>query len=473
VNAGITAGVLTLTMMHAGAAAAGQVPGQRPTPNSQLPTFFRSAGRDPGVGIELEVGSWKLGVEAAAQAAAGGVIAEVRVHGNHTTPDADILRLAGLATGGDASEAALRAAARALGDSGRFADVEIRRRFRSIDDPTDILVVIVVDEHAAVSADDLTPGIGKRMLSSGMWLPILSYADGYGFTYGAQFSFVGVAGKRSQLSVPMTWGGERKIGVQLERSFDRVVSVVRGGGSLSRRENPRFELPDRREEVRVDVERQWTDWLRIGATAKLANVNFGPLYEARHTAAGAHLRVDTRVDPSFPRNAVYITTGWERLTFSPGGSGPPASSAPSPGAGRWKADARGYVGLLGSTVAALRAQISHADAPLPHVEQALLGGSDSLRGYAAGHRAGDRMLAFSAELRLPLNSPVNAGRFGVKAFVDTGTTWLASERLRDQTFDRGLGTGVYFGIGPLMTDIAVAWPRDGSARGHFSLGITF
>ena len=409
-----------------------------------------------------------MGVAAAGQAAE--VIAEVRVHGNHTTPDADVLGLAGLKTGGDASDAALGAAERALRDRGRFADVTIRRRFRSIDDPADILIVIVVDEHAAVSADDLTPGVGKRILSSGMWLPIFSYADGYGFTYGAQFSFVGVAGERSQLSVPMTWGGERRIGLQLERSFNRVVSVVRGGGSLTRKVNPHYELPDRREEIRFDVERQWTGWLRTGATAKLANVAFGPAYEARHTGTRAHLRVDTRVDPSFPRNAVHITTGWEWLTFAHGPGDPPASAG---GVGRWDADARGYVGLFGSTVAALRAQTSRADAPLPLVEQALLGGSDSLRGYAAGHRAGDRMLALSAELRVPLNSPVTAGRFGLKAFIDTGTTWRATDRLRDQTFDRGIGSGVYFGIGPLMSDVAVAWPRDGGPRGHFSLGVTF
>ena len=409
-----------------------------------------------------------MGVDQGDQAAEGGVIAEVRVHGNHTTPDTDILAIAGLATGGAASDTALRAAERALRESGRFADVEIRRRFRSIDDPDDILVVIVVDERAAVSADDLTPGIGKRMVSSGMWLPILSHADGYGFTYGAQVSFIGAVGDRSRLSVPMTWGGERKIGVQLERSFDRVISVARGGVSLTRRVNPHFELPDRREEIRVDVERQWTGWLRAGATTKLANVHFGPLYEARHTAAGVHLRVDTRIDPSFPRNAVHVTTGWEHLRFTPDADRLAAGSA-----GRWQADARGYVGLFGSTVAALRAQVTRADAPLPLPERALLGGWDSLRGYPAGYRAGDRMLALSAEFRLPLNSPVNSGRFGVKTFIDYGTSWLADQRLRDQTFDRGIGTGVYFGIGPLMTDVAIAWPREGSPRGHFSLGLTF
>jgi outer membrane protein assembly factor BamA len=415
------------------------------------------------------LGAGLLLLALAQTSAAGGVIAELRVHGNHTTPEADVLGIAGLKTGGDASEAALLGATEALRKSGRFEDVDVRRRFRSIDDPNDILVVIVVNEHAGVSADDLTPGIGKRILGSGMWLPVLAYEDGYGFTYGARFSFVGAAGPRSQISVPATWGGERKIGVQLERSFDRGISFVRGGGAFTRRVNPHYDVADLRGEMRVDVERRWTDWLRAGATAKVAHVEFG-LYQARHTAAGAHVQVDTRVDPSFPRNAVQLTAGWERLFFSPEAAVP---STAAPGAGRWTMDAHGYVGLFGSTVAALRAQASRADRTLPLAEQALLGGSDSLRGYRAGHRAGDSRLALSAEFRLPLNSPANIGRLGVKAFIDAGTTWLASERLGDQAFDRGLGTGVYFGIGPLLADVDVAWPRDGDPRVHFSMGVTF
>ena len=462
-SAGILAGVLLLTLMHADAI-------QLPTPNLQLPSTPNAQLPSTRNAQLPRTANAQLGVGAGEQSGPDAVIAEIRVHGNHTTPDTDILTITGLATGVDASDTVLRAAERALRESGRFAGVEIRRRFRSIDNPTDILVVIVVDELAAVSEDDLTPGIGKRMLASGMWLPILSHADGYGFTYGAQVSFIGAVGDRSRLSVPMTWGGERRIGVQLERSFDRVISVARGGVSLTRRVNPHFELPDQREEVRVDVERQWTGWLRTGATAKLADVNFGPLDDARHTATGVHLRVDTRIDPSFPRHAVHVTTGWEHLTFSHGADGPPAVAGSS---GRWQADARGYVGLFGGTVAALRAQVSRADAALPLPERALLGGWDSLRGYPAGYRAGDSMLALSAEFRLPLNSPVNRGRFGVKTFIDYGTTWLADQQLRGQTFDRGIGTGVYFGIGPLMTDVAIAWPREGSPRGHFSLGLTF
>jgi outer membrane protein assembly factor BamA len=387
-------------------------------------------------------------------------IAEIRVHGNHTTPDTDILTLAGLATGADASEAQLRAAEKKLKDTGRFEAVELRRRFLSISDPTQILVMIIVDEHPAVSASDLTPGPFKKLGAAQMWLPILHHDDGYGLTYGARVSFVDVLGDRSRLSVPMSWGGERRIALEAERAFDGPISIVRGSVGINRRVNPHFEMSDRREEVRVEAERIITGWLRAGATARVAQVHFGPEYDARHSAAGVMATVDTRIDPSFPRNAIHSTAGWERLFF--GGS-----------AGRFRTDTRGFIGIGGSTVLALRGQLVRASRALPAAEQSLLGGSDTVRGYRTGHRAGDNLMAGTIEVRQPLNSPLSFGRFGLKAFVDAGTTWATAARWDDQRLDRGIGGGVYLGAGPLMMDLDVAKPREGHVRAHFGLGVTF
>ncbi len=156
-------------------------------------------------------------------------ITEVRVHGNHTTPDADILRLSGLTPGADASEAQLKEAERKLKATHRFEGVELRKRYLSITDPSQVLVMIVVDEHPAVSASDLTPGPFKKLRAMQMWMPILKHEDGYGFTYGARLAFKDSLGDRSRVSVPMTWGGERRIGLEAERSFDGPISIVRGG----------------------------------------------------------------------------------------------------------------------------------------------------------------------------------------------------------------------------------------------------
>lgn len=136
-------------------------------------------------------------------------------------------------------------------------------------------------------------------------------------------------------------------------------------------------------------------------------------------------------------------------------------------------DTRGYMGVGGSAVLALRGQLARADAALPFAEQSLLGGSGSLRAYRTGHRAGDNLAAVSAEVRYPLTSPLRVGRFGVKAFVDAGTVWSAGGRLNDQQFERGLGGGLYLGAAAIIMDLDVAWPEKGKPRAHFGLGVSF
>jgi outer membrane protein assembly factor BamA len=217
-----------------------------------------------------------------------------------------------------------------------------------------------------------------------------------------------------------------------------------------------------RRDVSVQAERRLAPWLRVGARGGVAQVTFAGRDERRRSA-GAHLVVDTRVDPSFPRNAVQADVAWERLGF--GGARDMAA--------RWSADLRGFLGIGGSAVLALRGQTVHAHSPLPDFEKGLLGGADSVRGYRAGHRAGDRVAAFSAEVRLPLTSPLSAGRVGLKAFVDTGTAWAADTRLADQRFDRGIGGGVYVGATAVTATVDVAWPERGKPRVHVGLGLTF
>jgi len=388
-------------------------------------------------------------------------ITEIRVHGNHTTPDADIISLSRLAAGGDASDAQLEGARKRLEDTGRFVDVELRRRYLSIDDPSRILIVIVVDEHPAVRAHDLTPSPIMKLVRSQMYLPILKHVDGYGMTYGVRVAFADALGDRSRLSVPLTWGGERRIGLEAERQFDGPISTIRGGVSLFRRENPHYEQRDLRREVRAEAEKAVTNWFRVGGGARVANVKFGPEYDARHTAGALFAVFDTRIDPAFPRNAFHARIGLERIGFEDGR------------ADRVSTDVRGYIGIGGSRVLALRGQLIRSDTALPLAEQTLLGGSDSLRGYRTGHRAGDNMAAGTIEIRQPLDSPLDFSRFGLKAFVDAGTVWASGGRLGDQQFERGLGGGLYFGAGPFIIDLDIAKPQTGKPRAHFGMGVSF
>ena len=393
-------------------------------------------------------------------------LGEVRVHGNHTTPDADVLAIAGLTVGASVTDASLEQAADKLRKSGRFAGVDVRKRYRSIDNPQDILVILLVTEHAAVSDVDLTPGPLKKLGAAGMWLPVIDYADGYGFTYGARVSFVDTLGPRSRISVPLTWGGERKAAVEVDRTFDRgPLTRIEGALSISRRENPHYLVGDTRREVRARAERTLTPWLRAGGGVRLTSVRFGDVDE-RHVSPGVDLILDTRIDPAYPRNAIHATTGIERLRFDGGRS-----------VTRWANDIRGYVGLYRATVLALRFATSQPDAALPAYEQALLGGTSMLRGYEFGYRAGDNLAAMSAEVRLPLTSPLSVGRFGLKAFVDAGTVYPTGQKLSDQTFDRGIGGGVFFTATVVRAGVDVAWPQTGpdsrKPRWHFGLGVTF
>ena len=393
------------------------------------------------------------------------VLGEVRVHGNHTTPDADILSIAGLSVGDVLTVGALELARVHLEESGRFDTVEVRKRYRSITDPSDILVIILVDEVTAISEENLTPGPLAKLRSLGMWLPIIDYADGYGWTYGARVTFVNALGRRSRISTPVTWGGERKAAVEVDRSFERgLVTRLEGAASITRRINPHFDVADSRREIRARIEKAFTSWLRVGAGARRTFVTFGG-FEETFTAPDADVVLDTRTDPGFPRNAVHVTSGLEHLRLDGGTH-----------VTRWSSDARGYIGLFGSTVLALRAAHVDASAAVPAYEQSLLGGTASLRGYDFGYRAGDNLTLLSAELRVPLTSPINLGRFGVKGFVDAGTVYPHDARLANQTFDRGVGGGVFFSWTVVRMGLDVAWPVGGGTtkpRWHFGLGVTF
>ena len=92
-----------------------------------------------------------------------------------------------------------------------------------------------------------------------MWLPILRFEDGYGFTYGARMSFVNVLGKRSRVSVPLSWGGERRASVEVERGFEHgPLTRVLATGGVWRREHPSLDIGDRREGATLLAERAVT-----------------------------------------------------------------------------------------------------------------------------------------------------------------------------------------------------------------------
>ena len=404
-----------------------------------------------------------VGVAPAAFAQASpGIVGEVRVHGNHTTPDAHVLGIIGDVVGQPATDALIAEIAGRLEASGRFEEVEVRKRFRSIENPDDILLMVLVNEFPGVDDIDLTPPTPmKRFWSSGMFLPMLHYEDGYGFTYGARFSFVDRLGPRSRVSVPLSWGGERQARVQLERSFrSGPIDRIAGEAGIGRRENPSYEIGDTRTAVRARAESAVRRWLRLGAGGGVEDVAFGDADDLLKRF-GVDVAVDTRVDPAFPRNAVHATVAWERLLFDAGR------------ANRRTLDARGYVGLFAQVVLAVRALSVTADAPLPQFEHALLGGAANLRGFDTGFRADDNLAAGTVELRIPITSPLSIGRFGIKTFVDMGTAYPSGSKLEDQIFDQSFGGGAYLHLTILNLSLDVAKGKGGDTKFHFGMGVTF
>jgi hypothetical protein len=398
-------------------------------------------------------------------------LVEVVVHGNHTTPDADVVTIAGLAVGAPLGPDAVAAATKRLEAADRFESVEIRKRYRSIDRLDDIVLVILIDERPRPMELPTPPVLRPfRTLRDGlMFLPIVSFADGYGLSYGAQFTFADVLGKRSRIGVPLTWGGERRAAVEVERRFRRgPLTRVEAGTGLIRREHPFFEVPDRRGEVWARAERALPLALRLGGGVRWSDIAFGgastPALAAddRLTASGIDVTLDTRIDPTFPRNAVYVRAGWEHLDFASG-----------PSRRRTTLDGRGYVGLFGSSVLAVRAMHGRADGPLPPYEQWLLGGPSSVRGFRTGSFVGDRVAAGSIELRIPFSSPLRVGKTGVAVFVDRGAVWSHDRRVADADWRQGYGAGVFAIATVFQFRLDVAHGQGRGTRAHVSAGLAF
>ena len=412
--------------------------------------------------------------EAGAGAFQPEVIGEIRIHGNAFLTDKEVLDFAGIAVGQPLAAGGIEAITKRLKDSDRFETVEVRKRYRSLTSTTDIAIVLVVHEKPGVRSaigGVSIPGVPGtvarpmgRLRSKLMFLPIVSFADGYGFTYGGRVSTVDLFGIGERLSVPLTWGGTRRAALEFERPF-KSGPLTRVDSSLAiwNRENPRFEIRDQRVEVKGRAERVFGDVLRLGLDASRSTISFGELDDNLWTV-GTAVGVDTRLDPIFPGNAVLVTAGWTGMHFR---------TLPDR-VNRYTADGRGYLRVFRQVVVAGRAAYVGADASLPPYERLLLGGASSVRGFRTGAFDGDRTFASSVEVRAPLTSVLNGAKLGVTAFTDAGKVWNFGSSMEDAEWHRGVGGGVFL-IASVMTlnlDVARGL-KTGDTRVHFSSGFSF
>lgn len=393
-------------------------------------------------------------------------VAEIRVHGNVTLDDAAVVALAGITLGSPLEANGLDAIKKRLEDSDRFDTVEVRKRYRTMA-MDEVAIVLLVHERPGLSKDGQPPSVPRRIRGQLQVFPILAYDEGYGFTYGARLTFANVMGRGTRLSVPFSAGGTKRVAIEADRTF-RTGPLTRLSGSfgLTERENPHFDIDDRRVEVKGRAERRFFDTVTVGGDLGRTRVTFSPAREQFWTT-GADVTLDTRRDPSFPSDAVLTTAAWSRL--HPIGT----TSFGSDSIDRYRLDARGYKRVFRQNVVAVRARYDTASAPLPLYEQWLLGGS-TLRGVSAGTYAGDKRLLWSVELRVPFSSPLSQGRVGFNVFVDGGAIARHDENIFDAPRYRGAGAGLFLNFAVLNLNLNVARSLDNKrTKVHFGTGFTF
>jgi outer membrane protein assembly factor BamA len=418
---------------------------------------------------------------AAALVLAAQVVAGIQIQGNTATPDEEVLRMADVHVGMPFDDSILDAAASRLRSARRFDRVEVLKRFASIADPSQIMLVIIVDEgpvKIVMTGDpDHPTRVVRKKWPNLLVLPILSREDGHGVTFGARLTLPDKFGKQSRVTFPLTWGGTKEAGVEIEKRIDHgLFDRITAGGSIRRRANLVYQEDDDRARAFVRAEREFRHVLRLGATGGWQRASFEGVAD-QFTQFSGDVVLDTRVDPVLARNAVYARAEWEHLNFGDGPLATPADPARYAGyqgsANRTDLDGRGYLGLIGQAVLAGRVLRVDSDRPLPPYLQPQIGGMGTLRGFAAGTAAGDTLVTMSAEVILPLTSPLRIGKFGVTAFTDRGTIYNKGERFSDQTLLEGYGGSVWFAAAFFRLNVAVAHGRGASTRVHVGGNITF
>lgn len=403
------------------------------------------------------------------------VIAGVLVHSNQVVSTEEILKIAGVKAGDPFTDKTIAEVTARLKASGRFESVEVRKRYASIEDMSQITLVILANEGSVRIELPDAPGGEAKVVDRTVWrnlmfMPILDGEDGYGFTYGVRVAYPQPIGPHSRLSFPLTWGGTRRAGAELDRTFKSgPISRIEFGGAVQSKRNPAYDIRDGRNRVWARVEKVMGP-VRIGSTGGYQRVDFADVIDHFTTIAG-DATLDTRLDPVLPRNAVYVNASIEHVMFGDTSTTLPTGDGTS--LNRTRVDARGYLGLIGQQVLVGRVLAEDVDRPAPLYLRSLLGGWSNLRGFEAGYRTGDTLIATSLEWRMPITSPLSFAKLGVSAFVDWGTAYDHGQKLSGQKWDRGIGGAGWFTIAAFRMSVGVAYGKGSGTRVNFGGGLTF
>ncbi|HZR22847.1 MAG TPA: BamA/TamA family outer membrane protein [Vicinamibacterales bacterium] len=389
-------------------------------------------------------------------------VTAIQVHGNLLSSDDEVRQLAGVEIGSPVDDTTVEQVAARLRATRKFESVQVLKRFASIADPTQVVIVIIVDEGRVRIAHTNDPEHPYRAVRNHwprlMYQPILRRSDQYGTTYGVRVAVPEYFGKNSRLIVPFAWGGEKQAGVQMDKQDDAgFLNRVQAGATWSQRLHPVFEERDDRIDVSARGEHWFRPQFRVGVTAGVQHDTFAGERDT-FGRLSTDIVIDTRVDPALPRNAIYGRAAWTQL-----GSGHITDL-----------DGRGYVGLFGQLVFGVRAQRTDADPSLPSYLKPIFGGAANVRGFSSGTTIGDSLTATSAELILPITSPLHLARLGVSAFADAGAVTCGAELVScDDTWKHGFGGSVWVTATIIRLNVAVAHGVGSSTRVHVSGDISF
>jgi len=405
-----------------------------------------------------------------APAAAGPeTITEIRVHGNATISDAVVIQLAGLAIGATLDPNTLTDAEKRLRESGRFDEVQVRKRYRTLT-MDEVAVVLLVHEKPGVTVTGQPPGTFRKVRNHLMFFPIVYYDDGYGWTYGARTSLVNVAGKGTHIATPLTWGADKHAALEVDRTFNGgPFTRALGSVGILQHENPFYDVDDRRVTGKGRLERRLFYRVTLGGELGRQNIDFGATSDRLWTTA-FDATLDTRRDPKYPVDAVYTGVAWTRLHSI----GATSFSASGGAVDKTTYDLRGFKRLFGQNVLALHLQYDTASAPLPQYEQPLIEGY-YVRSAPTGTFAGDKRLLWSAEVRVPVSSPLDVtGRLGLNVFYDAGTVAPFARSALTQKPISGACAGVWMIFTVIQLNFNVAHSFNGTGtRFNFGTGFSF
>jgi len=384
----------------------------------------------------------------ARQSAGTETIVDIRFHGNYSIVDEDLLEATGVDIGDPLSAATLELIKQRLENHEGVGSVEIRKRYRSMTNTDDVVLLILIEEHV---------GVTEKF----MFLPMFTWTDEYSVTYGARFTWIDVLGINEHLSIPLTRGGEKQVRAELTCDLDKpAITRIDGGFGILRRQNPHYEIDDTRVGGWIEALKRWGVF-ELDAHLRTDNVTFGDIEESQ-IEYGIDAKVDTRQDAILPRNAIYLGAAWDRLQLLD----------TDQHFNRYTVDVRGYKTLIGHTILASQAYYRGADGRLPDWERPFLGGAQTVRGYSAGKFVGDNIALLSAEWRVPLTPPAPVGLVGMNFFIDAGTVYDYDMSLRDSTFYTGAGMYFFIAFVGLQVDAAYGFQSD-SVRVHFSTGFRY